>query len=473
MRHCVKFIGLVTVMRAMNYLLADAIDFPLVLGLGLAVTGPLLLFEAGVESFVLAQLWKLRIRELFRLMLRANLFSLMAGIPTKVVNAVIYGLFLPQEFPRFAVRYPYLVAVGTLIYFLVTLVVEGMCAAKWMRRASIRLPSRRIWTGIFLANVATYAVVAPLHCYLTQPLTDVQEYTPHARWARQPETRIVFLDSTTGHLKTKLLREEPALTVVPDAMTEYLVSTNLNLCLFRSTNDALCLWRQNFPVSLITTSAGFGTIEGAAFSPNGNRVAYLLKDRTAVEVFDVPSKQRQTRRFDPALSESSRVAWTTAEESFVVTSDAGRKRWLGKVSGSRLDFEATNPTNQLDLLPCYTRTGHGQFVGGEWGSVLNFDECNGLRAWAHPGAGSARIAFKVSEGSERALRVAANPGIFHLPFINFSEVAYLDDCSECLLVGSRRIYLADLERRRLGTVGPGFYLVALTPRFLRTLEPAK
>ena len=457
----------------MNAILADAIDFPLVLGLGLAVTGPLLLFEAGVEAFVLARLWSLRVRELFRLMLRANLFSLMAGIPTKVVNAVIYGLFLPQEFPRFAVRYPYLVAVGTLVYFLVTLVVEGMCAAKWMRHASIRLPSRRIWLGIFLANVATYAVVAPLHCYLARPITDVREYTSHARWARQPDTRIVFLDSATGHLKTMLLGEDSARTVVPEVMREYLVSTYLNLCLYRSTNDVLCLWRKDFPVSLVMTSAGLGTIEGAAFSPDGNRVAYLLQDRTGIEVFDVPSKQRQTRKFDTALSASSRVAWTTTEESFVVTSDAGRKRWLGTVSGDRLELEATNPTNHLDLLPCYTRNGHGQFVGGEWGGALNFDECNGLRAWAHPGVGSARIAFKASEGGERALRVAANPGIFHLPFINFSEVAYLDDCSECLLVGSRRLYLADLERGRLGTVASGYYFVALTPRFLRTLEPAK
>ena len=52
----------------MNAIVADANDFPLVLGPGLAVMGPLLLFEAGIEALVLARLWSLRVRELFRLM---------------------------------------------------------------------------------------------------------------------------------------------------------------------------------------------------------------------------------------------------------------------------------------------------------------------------------------------------------------------------------------------------------------------
>jgi hypothetical protein len=267
---------------------ADAVNLPLVMVVGLLSLVPLLLFEITIESLILGRVWDLRTRELIRFTLGANVVSLLAGIPTKLINAVLYGLFLPQAFPQFAIRYPYLATIGALIYFVVTIVAEGMCATKWVRHRAVSLSSQEIWKGIFCANVATFAVVAPLHYYVTRPSSDVREYTSNASWAKHRDTRIVFVDPASGHLKTKLLGEETMQTAVPEPMTEYVVSTNLDLCLYRSINGDLCLWRKEppFSVVVVTSSVPIG-VERAAFSPDGSRVAFVPDDGAEIEVFDV------------------------------------------------------------------------------------------------------------------------------------------------------------------------------------------
>ena len=106
-------------------MLADAIDFPMVFGLGLMVLVPLMAFEVFLEAFVLKLTWKVAFRSLCVFTLVANLLSLAAGIPTKILNAFFYGAFLPEDLPGFFATYPLAVCIGTLFYFAVTVAVEG------------------------------------------------------------------------------------------------------------------------------------------------------------------------------------------------------------------------------------------------------------------------------------------------------------------------------------------------------------
>ena len=71
-------------MHVMNPMFADAIDFPLVLGFGLIVLVPLLLFEVVVEAFVLKAAWSIPFGKLCRYTFVANILSLLAGIPVKI-----------------------------------------------------------------------------------------------------------------------------------------------------------------------------------------------------------------------------------------------------------------------------------------------------------------------------------------------------------------------------------------------------
>jgi hypothetical protein len=68
-------------------MLADAINIPLVFGFGLVVLLPLLLFEIGVEAFILKKVWCIPFWKLCRFTLCANCWSLLAGIPVKILNA--------------------------------------------------------------------------------------------------------------------------------------------------------------------------------------------------------------------------------------------------------------------------------------------------------------------------------------------------------------------------------------------------
>ena len=199
----------------MNPMFADAINFPLVFMYGMAVLVPLMLFEVGVEAWILRCLWRVPFCEMVRFTFRANCWSLVAGIPTKILNAGLYGTLLPRDIPEYFARYPFVVGVGTLIYFVVTVLVEFACAWRWRRVNEALLTQRTLWFGILLANLATYAVLAPLHYYATRPMNDVREFTQDVRWSSHPDTRVVFADSIDGHLMIMRLGGSVVETIVP------------------------------------------------------------------------------------------------------------------------------------------------------------------------------------------------------------------------------------------------------------------
>jgi hypothetical protein len=111
---------------------ADGIDIPYFFAYGLFILVPLLLFEVFVEALVLKKVWPVPYRKLCRYTLIANCLSLFSGIPVKIFNAWLYGLLLPDDLPGYFARYAMAVSFGSLIYFIVTLVVEGGYAFRWV-----------------------------------------------------------------------------------------------------------------------------------------------------------------------------------------------------------------------------------------------------------------------------------------------------------------------------------------------------
>ena len=224
----------------MKPLFSDAIDIPLVLMWGVAVLVPIMLLQVGVEGLILRYTWRVPFREMARFAFRANCWSLVAGIPVKILNSVIYGILLPRDIPAFFARYPFAVAVGTLAYFIITILVELNCAIRWRRRREASVAQRSLWRGILLANLATYAVLAPLHYYGTRPIHDVQQFAHDARWAGHPETEVVFTDSENEHLKVTRLGGTTETTIVPARVRDYLISSNGSICLFGQTVELWC-----------------------------------------------------------------------------------------------------------------------------------------------------------------------------------------------------------------------------------------
>ena len=222
---------------------ADAIDLPLVALFGIAVLVPLMLFQVAVEGGILSRIWQIPFKQLIRPVFLANCWSLLAGIPIKILTAIIYSYLLPPDFAVYFARYPFAVSLGDLNFFLTTLFVEAFYLSRWLNRESAPQTRSKFWVGVLVANIATYAVLAPLHYWATRPIHDVKEFTNDSRWAKQPPTRIIYIDSETGHLKSCYSDGTKPTTLVPAKVKDYLITSNLDLVLFHDQKGTRRLYR--------------------------------------------------------------------------------------------------------------------------------------------------------------------------------------------------------------------------------------
>jgi hypothetical protein len=464
-------------MHVMNPMFADAIDFPLVLGFGLIVLVPLLLFEVVVEAFVLKAAWSIPFGKLCRYTFVANILSLLAGIPVKILNAWLYSFLLPQDLPGFFARYPSAVALGSFIYFIVTVGVEGAYAFRWLRRHQYSIGRWRIWTGALLANLATYIVLAPLHYYFTRPLPEqIREFTPTTKWTGHPEVKVIFTDAVNGYLKTVQLDGSASETIVPRSVKDYLVSADLNLCLFRGTNGTLWLYnRKSAHCDLILQTSERFQMDQVAFSPSGHYVAFASESSvfaresgSTIEAINVLTGQRASQPLAQNFDfQSASVAWSTNETEFYIAGfeNNGRESITIQHSG-RLDLKRLTGTNAPPVFCCYGRIGKGAWYGGDdWGRAFNTDSCGDLSAYTEPGLDSHLRICRGSAWQKPILILSVNPGLIHIARFVFGDVAFLTDCNECLFDANGCIYLLDIQNKTVGTVVHGERFILLTPRY--------
>jgi hypothetical protein len=451
-------------------MLADAIDFPMVFGLGLMVLVPLMAFEVFLEAFVLKLTWKVTFRSLCVFTLVANLLSLVAGIPIKILNAFFYGAFLPEDLPGFFARYPLAVCIGTLFYFAVTVAVEGAYAFRWLRRQGHALQGALVWKGILLANVASYAVVAPLHYFATRPMSQVQEFTTNARWATQATNTICFVHHGTQNLQAVQLDGSDERTIVPIPVTDYLLSADLKICLFRAPSGNLCLWRSSGQSNLVWQTNERFSMNQVAFSPSGNLVAFASEQSNTVEVVELQTGKHLKRPFPFKMRDCS-VAWSTEELKFFTRgSETNAFAEIAIHPDGELQTRILTGTNVPPLLPCYGRVGNARWYGGsDWGLVYNADTCGDLNVWTEPGLGSGLRVYRDKKERTPALYLHVNPGLIHLARFYFEDTAFVGGSEECLFEANGYIYLLDIQRKRVGTVARGDRFIMLKSRYQKRL----
>jgi hypothetical protein len=212
-------------------ILADGIDFSLVFVFGVIVLVPLMLFQVAVEGGILSRLWGIPFKQLTRVVFVANCWSLVAGIPTKILNVWLYGSVLPNDLMGFFRWYPFAAAAGTLIYFVLTILVEGFYLSRHVKEAG--MPNSKFWSGVVIANLATYAVLAPLNYFGTRPDHSVRQFTANTSWAARPSAQITYIDSESGNLKSIFSDGSGKQTIVPSQVTNYIVTSNLETILFQ------------------------------------------------------------------------------------------------------------------------------------------------------------------------------------------------------------------------------------------------
>ncbi len=453
----------------MSPILADAIDFPMVFGLGLVVLVPLMAFEVFLEAFVLKLTWNLAFRRLCLFALFANLWSLAAGIPTKILNTFFYGALLPEDLPGFFARYPFAVCIGTLIYFAVT-VVEAAFAFRWLRRQAQSLQRPQVWKGILFANVASYAVVAPLHYFATRPMSQVREFTTNTKWSAHPTNTVYFVRHGAQSLQAVQLDGLGERAIVPIPVTDYLLSTDLKMCLFRAPSGNLCLWRASGDSNLVWQTNERFSMNQVAFSPSGNLVAFASEHSNALEVVEIQSGKHLKQAFPFKMWDCS-IAWSTEERRFFARgSETNAFAEISVSPGGELQTKILTGTNVPPLLPCYGRVGNARWYGGsDWGLVYNADTCGDLDVWTEPGLGSGLRVYRDKKERIPVLYLHVNPGLIHLARFYFEDTAFVGGCEECLFEANGYIYLLDIQRKRVGTVVRGDRFIMLTPRYQKRL----
>lgn len=454
----------------MTPMLADAIDIPVVLLAGVIVLAPLLAFNVLVEAFILKKCWRLPYRQLCGFAVFANLLSLLAGIPTKVLNACLYDTLLPADIPGYFARYPLALAIGSLVYFAVTLLVEGSYALRWCRRNGLGLSAGVVWQGILFANLATYAVLAPLHYWMTKPGNEIKQFAKDTSWAAHPEQTFLYVDGKDGFLKAARLDGTGFKTIVPEPMADYLVSSNMSVCLFRGTNGTLYLYRQGVgKAQPVRKTSERYLMSRVAFSPSGAHVAYFSEKNNRLTVVETTSGREMQ------LPESRRVGvgdptvvWSAEEmKCFVKGAEGNRDVKVTIGADGTLNAERLEETNALPTPPCYGRVGDGSWwSGADWGVTYSQDTTNDLTASSWPGLDSGlRIYRKLNGTNSRVLTVSVRPGLLHLAGFYFGDVAFAGTPDQCVFEANGYIYLLDIPKRQLATLAKGDRFVLLTPRY--------
>jgi len=456
----------------MSPILADAIDIPFVFGLGLAVLIPLMAFEIFAEAFILRSVWRLPFGHLCRFTLFANLWSLIAGIPTKILNSWLYSFLLPEDLPGFFARYSVAVGIGTLVYFGITIAIEGVYAFRWLRRNQHAIARSAVWKGILAANLATYAVLAPLHYFATRPMHQVHEFTQNTLWTKHASTTVLFTDQK-GLLKSVHADGSGPQTLVPMVVRDYLVSTNLNVILYRGGDGNLHLYRRDQAQSnLVMQTHERFQMDQAAFSPSGGRVAFAAKEGNYLEVFDVRTKQRVHQVLLPTFSfDGPSLAWSDDEAKFYLRGfESNSPVVLAIQPDMTLKIASLESTNGITLLPCFGRVGTGGWYGSDdWGRSYNQDSCGKLKVWTEPGLGSGLRITREDQDRAPILYLHVNPGLLHIARVYFGDAAFLEGGSECLFEANGYIYVLDIQAKRVGTIARGDRFILLTDRYQKRL----
>jgi len=212
---------------------ADSINVPIVLGYGFAILAPLLAFQTAIEAAFLRFGLGMGYKDAVRIMFWANVWSVVAGIPTKILNSWIYASIVPRNLFDYMRLFPAAIAVGSCVYFLVTIIVELWVVRRKLTNEGEAITSSRLIALMAAANFVTYAVCAPLFYQATRPRHSIEEFTADSTWARKPARELFYISSDTGFLRSVRTDGSEDRLIAPFKMESYLISTNRERCVFR------------------------------------------------------------------------------------------------------------------------------------------------------------------------------------------------------------------------------------------------
>ncbi|MCX7016006.1 MAG: hypothetical protein NTW86_26195 [Candidatus Sumerlaeota bacterium] len=450
---------------------ADGINIDYVVMFGLAIVIPLLLFDVFVEGVVLAWVLKIPYQRTLLFLFVANLLSLLAGIPVLILKETASYRYLPRDLRDFFALYPLFAALSVLAYFSVTVLVESAAGLLWRRIGRYEFSRGRLVRAILLANVATYAIWAPLSYFFTRPSHDIHEFTEDSSWARQPTTKIAFLDRTTGYLQCIDSDGRNPVTLAPARAKDYAISPDLQHVLYRGDDKQLCVYDRSKDQNIQLTEAPWNRrMTQIALSPSGRTAAWVQQIQDSqgarpwvVFFWDVgrnaalPSPYVIHQTVPP---EGPTIAWSS-DGGAVYVRGKEQFTWVPVNSNGAADAASAEKS---DSPPGGICEDYGQvnedpsrpadlWFGEDRMGFMHFRDRVGSReVRATYGLGS-RI--EILDNNARVLRFAVDPGWLKFGMVMFRDVALLPNGDECVFDDGHGLYLMDIPGRRIGRIVDG------------------
>ncbi len=426
---------------------ADGIDLPILLGLGVGVVLPLLLFNATIEAPILGRLLRVRWRELWPWWFKANVWSLLAGVPAWMISGMLDERFLPDELGRRFRVYPWFLLLHVGVYFVATCLAEALYTRKIVRETELKADWRVLMRAVVIANLASYVVLGPAYVAMAWPKSDVQEFAADTRWTKQPELTVVAV-GPGGQLEAATADGRNRRVVVPHEVRDYVVSADLQQVLYRGKEDRYFLYQNG--TNRAIPAPGFRCLApGMDFSPSGARVAFCDGDR--LRIYECQTDRWTDLPMEDAGSMNSLV-WSTEEE---------RLYFRPRLQWTAVTLHPTVSHKSLANAP-KDFAGHYGKIGNVWsrdGAYYATHKQGEMKLMTYGGIVNRLRIFKAGQ---TPLTLSDPAGQFIL-----RQAAFVGDSDEILTEGGGYVYLLDVTAKRLGPVMQGSKCIALAPPFLK------
>ena len=92
---------------------------------------------------------------------------------------------LPQDMVRRRLAFPFFILLYIVVFFVATCLVEFLYAWRMVRKRRVQVGWATILNGVFLANLASYAILGPVYYCIEYLKTDIHELTAVAPWVNE------------------------------------------------------------------------------------------------------------------------------------------------------------------------------------------------------------------------------------------------------------------------------------------------
>ena len=431
---------------------ADGIDLPILITYGVGIFLPLLLFNATVEAPIMGRFLGIKFSELWPSWFKANVWSLLGGIPALVLNEAMTGWFLPVQLGRRVRAYPLFLILFIFVFFTITCLVEFLYARRVVRKAGVQVRRAVMFRGVLLANLASYAVLGPVYFLIEYPRTDVREFTADARWAKEPQLTVVAVGAN-GRLEATTAGGQNQRVVVPNEVRDYVVSADLVQVLYRGAGDRFYFFQSG--TNQLVPELGFWCrAPEMDFSPTGRYAAFFKRDAHQVRVFDTATGQfKDVPTFGDGID--CVLVWSSKEDTLYLKSD--RQYWEIVLAPAVAYRSLTNPPGGF--------ANHYGRVGSTWsrdGVRYTYHQDGPLKLAVRPGWGNHLVVYNQKD---TVLRLKDPAGQ-----LSIEEAVFLQGSGEVLVGVGDLVYILDVQSKRIGPVMSGQGFIALAKPFSKQVD---